>query len=287
MQVVADDYAQHAGIDEAVLALGATGRLHGTSCLVNLPGWPAAARGLAALPGGFSVGWHFNLTEGTPLSAAMRRHWPRLPGLRPVLLRGLVRALPATALADEWKAQLDAFTEAVGRLPDHVDGHQHVHALPQVREHLLASFGSAAPRPAIRSTACLRGPGGRLKQGVIERSGGRALGRALQSRAWPHNPVLLGAYGFGAGEDFRERMRAWMALAADTPRSSGLEPAGAPLLFCHPARHAPPDDPIGPARLREHAYLASEAYAEDWEAAFGRPLSEGPPTRPGRGGPEA
>lgn len=272
LRLVADDFAQHGGIDESVIELAAAGRLHGTSCLVTAPRWPEAARALRGLPAGFGVGLHFNLTEGVPLSPDLRRHWPRFPGLGRVLALGLARALPGEALAAEWQAQFDAFTDATGHAPAHLDGHQHVHALPQVRPLVLATATSAAPRLQVRSTARLAGPGGRFKQRVIEACGGRALGQALARQGLPHNAVLLGAYGFGAGNDFAALMRAWLAVAAS---GQGQADGGA-LLFCHPARHAPADDPIGPARLREHAHLAGDAFAADWQAAFGQSLAPSP-----------
>jgi predicted glycoside hydrolase/deacetylase ChbG (UPF0249 family) len=259
LAIVADDFARAPGIDEAILALARRGRLQSGSCLVNQPRWRAAAPALADTPSGFGVGLHFNLTDGEPLSADLRRHWPRLPGLGRVLALGLLRALPRAAIAAEWRAQLDAFVTArAGRLPDHVDGHQHVHHLPGVRETLLDSLEGLSPRPAVRNTGRLAGPGSALKQRVIEHTGGTALQRELQRRGWPHRAVLLGAYGFEPHARYRDLMRGWLAEA---PRHRDA------LLFCHPATNAERGDPIGAARVREYAYLASETFPADLSAA--------------------
>ena len=37
---------------------------------------------------------------------------------------------------DEVKAQIQAFIEHVGYLPNHVDGHQHIHILPEIRDFI-------------------------------------------------------------------------------------------------------------------------------------------------------
>jgi hypothetical protein len=55
-----------------------------------------------------------------------------------------------SAIQEEVERQLAKFTDAIGRLPDYIDGHQHVHVLPVVREAVIAV---AAPiRAYVRST---------------------------------------------------------------------------------------------------------------------------------------
>jgi chitin disaccharide deacetylase len=272
--LIADDYAQHPGIDLAILDLLRRGRLQGASCLVTMPGWRAAAPALAELAAGRSgpvgtppqIGLHFNLTDGAPLSPELRRLWPRLPSLGTLLLRAATATLPRAAIASEWQAQSEAFVDAFGRPPDHVDGHQHVHHLPGVRETMLdvvERFGHTGRRPWVRNTGRLRGLGSALKQAVIERSGGRSLAQGLAQRGWPHHRTLLGAYDFQA-LDIRPLMQAWWREAA----APGAGPA---LLFCHPAAQGAPAgstvDPIAAARQREWDYLASAALDDDLAAA--------------------
>jgi len=57
-------------------------------------------------------------------------------------------------------------------------------------------------------------------------------------------------------------------LAALVGRLARL-PATGGLIFCHPGRRSPDTaaDPIAAAREREWAYLASEAFAADLQAA--------------------
>ena len=258
LAVCADDVGLVAGVAATVLDLAAAGRLNAASCLTSAPGWRVEASLLARAPAPLELGLHFNLSEGAPLSAELRRHWPTLPGLARLLATAALRALPLAAIAAEFGAQANAFADALGRAPAFVDGHQHVHALPGVRDVVLDAIAAWPLRPAVRSTARLPGPGAALKRRVIEASGGRALERALIARGFAHNAVLLGAYGFDA-VDYRALVQRWLVAA---PRAGGL-------LFCHPcAATAGSDaDPIAAARRREAAYLGSDGFAADLAAA--------------------
>ena len=258
LAVCADDVGLVEGVAPTVLELAAAGRLNCASCLTAAPGWRAEAALLARAPASLELGLHFNLSEGAPLSAELRSRWPTLPGLARVLAAAALHTLPLAAIAAEFRAQADTFADALGRAPAFVDGHQHVHALPGVREIVLDTIAAWPIRPAVRNTAHLRGPGAAFKRRVIEASGGRALERALVARGIAHNRVLLGAYAFDAIV-YRALVQRWLAAA---PPEGGL-------LFCHPCAAAADSgtDPIADARRREAAYLASDAFATDLAAA--------------------
>ena len=175
-----------------------------------------------------------------------------------VLTAAAVRRLPLTAIAAEFRAQVDAFGNALGRMPAFIDGHQHVHALPGVRDVVLDAVAAWPAPAAVRNTGRVRGPGAPLKRLIIEASGGRALQRSLLARGIAHNSVLLGAYDFAIA-DYRALVQGWLAAA---PRGGGL-------LFCHPCAGAADsaNDAIAAARRREADYLGSAAFAEDLVAA--------------------
>jgi chitin disaccharide deacetylase len=253
----ADDFGLAPGISQGIADLAARGRLNAISCIVTGDGWEGDAACLADLPAGVQRGLHFNLTEGPPMSPALRRLWPRFPALPRLMARAALGRLPQHALGDEWRAQWQAFVTATGRAPEFVDGHQHVHHLPGVRDTVLDA--AAAAGVAVRNTGRLSGPGFGFKRQVIERSGGRTLLRGLQQRGIAHNAVLAGIYDFAPQPDYRALMQAWLAAL---PREGGL-------LMCHPAlaMNGADDDPIAAARCREAAYLGSGAFADDLAAA--------------------
>jgi predicted glycoside hydrolase/deacetylase ChbG (UPF0249 family) len=269
LALCADDYGLSPAIDRGILKLAQAWRLTDVSCLVNGPRWPQAARELAALAvvrqGRVRTGLHFNLTEGRPLSPELASLWPQFPQLETLIVDAHLRRLPEPALRAELQAQMQAFEQGRGKAPSHVDGHQHVHHLPQVREALLALL---APRADIRvrHTGRVQGPGFLVKRLLIEGTGGRTLGRQLIALRRQANTQLYGVYDF-VQPDYRLLMQSWLA---DLPDEGSL-------IFCHPG-DAPaakesgdtPPDPIAAARVRELAYLASADFKTDLDAAGAR-----------------
>jgi predicted glycoside hydrolase/deacetylase ChbG (UPF0249 family) len=256
LAICADDIGLVDGAAETAIRLAARGRLSAASCVTNTPGWRADAELLADAPFDGELGLHFNLSEGLPLSTDLARRWPTLPGLAPLLALAPLGALPVAEIAVEWRAQVDAFVQAIGREPEFIDGHQHVHALPGVRDAILADVAHWRRRPAIRNTGRVLGPGATLKRAAIAALGGRGLQRRLVASGLAHNLALLGAYDFGA-TDYRALVQAWLDHA---PPEGGL-------LFCHPCANAAAGEPIAAARRREALYLDSDAFADDLDAA--------------------
>ncbi len=254
----ADDFGLAPGISAGIARLALAGRLTAISCITNSPHWEAGAPLLATLPASVETGLHINLTEGRPLSARLAKLWPRLPALPVLIVRAHLGLLPRAELRSEVHAQLAAFRDATGAAPRFIDGHQHVHHLPLLRDIILDMVEHVQPLPALRNTGSVRGPGSGIKRWLIEHTGGRALARGLSQRMLLHNPALLGAYGF-VDPDYRALMQGWLA---SLPREGGL-------VFCHPGEVAAGDPPdmIAAARVRELAYLGSEAFSQDLAAA--------------------
>jgi len=257
LAVCADDFGLSPGVSRGIAALARAGRLSAISCLVNGPHWRPSAALLHELPSSVQLGLHFNLTEGAPLSPELRAWWPRLPALPKLIALAQLRAVPHDAIAAEFAAQHRCFVDASGREPDFIDGHQHVHHLPVVRDVVLESLAGHAAT-AVRNTGRVLGPGFGFKRALIAGTGGRVLRRALVQRGIAHNPALVGVYDFVPGR-YRTWMQRWLAALPDD---------GA-LLFCHPG--APDDsgmpDAIAAARGPEAEYLASDAFSEDLQAA--------------------
>jgi predicted glycoside hydrolase/deacetylase ChbG (UPF0249 family) len=258
LAVCADDFGQTPAISRGIAVLAQRGRLTAVSCLTNAEHWQASAPMLAELPHTVERGLHFNLTDGEPLSSELRSRWPRLPSLLSLMAAAHLARLPLHAIECEWQAQWQRFADATGAAPGFVDGHQHVHHLPGVRDIVLDAARKCAGL-AVRNTGHVIGPGNAIKRLLIERTGGIELQRRLVQRGIAHNAALVGTYDF-QDVDYRARMQRWLAAL----------PLKEALLFCHPAAGTPDasmNDAIAPARLREGAYLGSEAFTEDLDAA--------------------
>jgi chitin disaccharide deacetylase len=258
LALCADDFGLTPGISAGIVQLARAQRLTAVSCITNGPYWVEAAKLLQDLPDSVDVGLHLNRTEVRPLSARLARRWPQLPSLPGLIARAHLRLLPRAELRNEVHAQLRAFTRERGAPPRFVDGHQHVHHLPGLREVLLDMVEHVQPLPALRNTGRVLGPGFAVKRMLIERTGGRALARDLRHRVLPHNAALLGVYDF-ADPDYRALMQRWLAEL----------PYEGALLFCHPGERFGGDAPdaIAAARAREFAYLGSAAFDADLAAA--------------------
>lgn len=250
-----------ATVNEAVCRLAEAGRISATSAQVGGPAWRsglAALRGLDAAHIG--IGLHLDFTEH-PLDAAQRRPLGRLIAL------ALARRLDGAALRREIAAQLDAFEDGLGRPPAHVDGHQHVHQLPQLREalwaELQARYGAASQRPWLRVSrppaSRWRDAGG--KAAVIGALGGAALAREAAARGWPHSRRLLGIARFdGDAARYAGQLQGWLKEVQDGD-----------VLMCHPAvpQHAAAGadakgDAEGDAIVRDAASALSRAREAEW-----------------------
>ena len=153
MLLCADDYAISEGVSNAMLNLVDARRLTAVSAMASTPAWPELAPELAKRRSHVAIGLHLDLTL-RPFAGKQRPF-----ELRELIVRSLRGQLDVLALAAEFERQFDAFEGALGAAPDHVDGHHHVHALPQIRGALLSvldrRYGglSSERRPLVRDPA--------------------------------------------------------------------------------------------------------------------------------------
>ena len=192
-----------------------------------------------------AAGLHLSLTE--PGASRMTA----LP-LQEVIGRSLLRHWNKGELHKEIELQLDAFETHMQRPPSHVDGHQHIHALPQIREVLLDILVKRYPNtpPVLRSTfagagACLGADA--FKGKVIQALGARGLKQLATKLGLPTTYSLLGVYGFkGDASTFLLLMTGWMSCARHDD-----------LIMCHPALGADPSDGLSAQRQIEFQVLSS------------------------------
>ncbi len=244
----ADDYAMDAGVDAGILHLASIGVISAASAMVLPARWPEAARVSRDAPP-LSWGLHFDLTSpfvegdfaGQKLSALMARAQAGL--------------LDRERLRREANRQLSLFEAGRGAPPDFVDGHQHVHQLPAVREVLLEAledrYGRAKERIGLRICASRRWRG--VKAAIIGRTGANRLSSMAASRGHPLNSDFAGVYNFAADADLPAHWRAW----------AGSLRGPFPLIMCHVAVRSADfgsGDPIRQARWRELEWLASEEF---------------------------
>lgn len=249
--ICADDFGINAAVDNAIVELAGQGRLTATSVLVDSNIDAGSLQALQQLD--VDIGLHLNFTEALgDLSAN------DVMPLGPLIMRAHLRKLPSHWVLDSIERQLRKFEDLFGRSPDYVDGHLHIHQLPQIREALEQRL---APRNLpdgfwVRDTrpGSLRGSpwSERFKATVIGCLGMRTLAREANNRGWGTNRGFFGVYDFeGSHRPFECMIDQWVRVAG----------TGA-LVMTHPANQTIPGDPVGTARVAERAVLGSEAFAD-------------------------
>ena len=237
--VCADDFGMDAAVSAGILDCVDAGRVSATSCMTLSAYWPECAAALRERREYVDCGVHLDLTEfSRPNGASLAR----------LILACYGGQVNATVAATWVNAQLDAFERVMRVEPCFLDGHQHVHQLPAIRDAVVSvvrhRYGG---RCALRSTRATQWRG--LKSAVIDRLGAAELSRQAQALGLRMNRDFAGVYDFNPDADFEVLMAGWLA---------SLEAGG--MVMTHPARPSfelTVTDTIRAARVREHAWWLS------------------------------
>lgn len=255
----ADDYGQAPEISQAIITLIQYGRLSATSCMVNSPFWQEHAKWLQPYKGQIDIGLHFNLTEGEPLSKPFSLLYGNqgIP-LSQLLRKALLRRLDKASIVAECHAQLDYFEDALGFKPRYIDGHQHVHQFPVVREAMLEVYEERLhekqayirlPAVNIQMSDYFKNP----KKVMIYLSGTKGLRHLLQANDIPYNQTFAGIYAFSEARNYPN---IFLNFLRDIGNGG--------IIMCHPGL-APgnKNDSIAQARPHEYRYFFSGQFLED------------------------
>lgn len=256
----ADDYGISPAVDTAIRNLIVRGRLNATSVMVVAPAFQRSeAKSLAilnAVEKRAAIGLHLTLTA--PFAPLSKGYAPASNGsflpLRATLGEAMRRRLHPERLRGEMLAQLRAFERAFDRLPDYIDGHQHVHLFPQVREAVLQIVKEHVPGAWVRQC-------GRVTPWYRRLGDGKGLlldflSAIFRRRAGqlgvPTNPAFAGTYSFNPRADFATLFPRFLA---DLPEGS--------VVMCHPGfvdAELKRVDPLTDLREREYAFLAGDSF---------------------------
>lgn len=245
----ADDFAQNAAIDDAIIDLAKREIIHSTSALVLSPHWKTSAGKLSNLP--IQAGLHLDLTSHFTHQFGC---YHQLPGLIAAAYTG---KLKIKFLENIIELQWDIFSEHLGRSPDFIDGHQHVHQLPIVRDALFSviekkNWGQL-PENWLRicQTQHWRG----LKAHLISILGANQTQRLARKHGIRTNSDFAGVYDFDSQKNLNILWQHWLhSLQGDFP-----------VIMCHVAKNKQSNQPdntdsICEARLREYTWLSSPEF---------------------------
>lgn len=246
LTLCADDFAQSDAISAGILELLAAGHLSATSVMSQAPSWASRAAELKTFDGKADIGLHFNLTHPFGEQARPLSHW---------LMKSQLRQLSRPTLRDAAVLQIDLFCQHFGRLPDFIDGHQHVHALPVVRDALfeaVAQRWQGQTLPYLRSPDRLGHPGDNRLKALVLRSVSTGFDDGARELGFSTTPWFGGMYSLTPQADFAGLMQQWLARTPDRG-----------LIMCHPGHPAQDkEDPIAATRDKEFRFLSSQAFVE-------------------------
>jgi predicted glycoside hydrolase/deacetylase ChbG (UPF0249 family) len=238
----ADDYGQAPAISQGVIDLLKNGRLSAVSCMVTTAYWPLHAKWLLPYQSQVDIGLHLNFTDALSL--------PHL------MVKAVFRRLSLKAVLAEIHAQLDAFEAAIGTLPDFIDGHQHVHQFPVIRDALMQAYDERLKmkKPYIR---VINGSLNSFKKWIIYALGTQSLTREIDKRKIARNQSFSGIYSFNKASHYDLLFPAFLA-----------ETGADGLIMCHPGLpSSDPNDSIAISRYFEFQYLSGMKFKMDCEEA--------------------
>ena len=256
----ADDYGISPGVNTGIRDLVVRGRLNATSVLVVAPSCchseAMLLNALNRVTQRVAIGLHVALTAPfRPLSTGFA---PSRKGaflsLSATVQCALLRRFDAQALARELAHQLDAFSRLFGRLPDFIDGHQHVHLLPQIRDAVLRATKERVPNVWLRQCGRI----GPLVRRLADPKGffldllSRGFRRRAVALGLRTNPAFAGTYDFAEDADFNALFARFLERLPD-----------ASVVMCHPGfvdAELQRLDPVTTVREREHEFLAGDAF---------------------------
>ncbi len=240
--ICADDYALHEGIDQAICNLLSQQRLSAVSCMSNMPRWSASALRLHEFKRLADIGLHFNLND-------LGRTLPS------IIARAYLRQVNQTEIVQQFHQQCDAFEKHMKQAPTFIDGHQHVHQLPIIRdilqEAVLQRYGNQLPwiRNTVPSSVTLG-----AKAYLLKLLGGATLKTQLRRASITSNDGFAGVYNFNTLH-YAILFENWLKHIRTRGKSGQL-------LMCHPASYFSTSDKIGTARVLEYAFFNSNLFPQ-------------------------
>jgi predicted glycoside hydrolase/deacetylase ChbG (UPF0249 family) len=254
LALCADDFGQSEQISLGIIELITSRRLTATSVMTEAPYWPLGAAQLSKVHKLADIGLHINLTHEFKGSDAKQplAYW---------LLLSQLKLLSRKKLTRKICHQIDLFTKHFGQLPDFIDGHQHLHAFPVIRDALTDAIAARWPQggalPWVRAPEQLIDDGDVSFKAAVLRFACRGFSEHLHIKGLTSTAHFGGLYSLSTYGNFSGLFKHWLHTA----------PHGT-VIMCHPGRETSDhDDPIDAIRPLEYDYLASPEFAEECRLA--------------------
>ncbi len=228
--ICADDFGLSKGVSTAIIQLIKNKKISATSCMTVCPSWPLAAQELSEVAADVDVGLHLTLTDQKPLGI-MPSLAPEgcFPSLRHLIFLSLTKRLAAEEMKAEIHRQIDAFETHMGRPPDFVDGHHHVHQLPGIQDAVINVVKERLNKRGFFIRCCWESPARiisrriHITRALFVATPGWLLRKRLLKDGIAFNQGFSGVHSFTSGVDFYYLMEKFI-----TAQKNGG------LIMCHP-----------------------------------------------------
>ncbi|TVQ72136.1 MAG: ChbG/HpnK family deacetylase [Oceanospirillales bacterium] len=241
----ADDYGLSADISAGILSLLELQRLSAVSCMTCLPDWKLKAEALQPFKNQAAIGLHFNLTESASAQPLGR-----------IMQQSLTARINLQWVQSELNQQLDDFETQFNDVPSFIDGHQHVHVFPGIREVVMNVLLKRYPNSKIwlrRVHPSFSGHDSFTKAVAL-----RVMSYGFASQAYkkllPTTQAFAGLYSLTPDADFPKLLHGWMNQLPDGG-----------LIMCHPGQTGAGSSGLALTRQREFDYLKSNLFTERLE----------------------
>jgi len=246
--ICADDYGQNTAVSKGILELVQNRRISAVSCLVNYEDFSFYADQIKPFINDIDIGLHFDLTSTHNLVS--------------LLIKSKLRLLRRTDIEVEFNHQLNRFIKIIGKTPDFIDGHQHIHQLPIICDAIfnICDKRIKDKKPYIRyvnyKKLCSL-PTAKIKNLVIKLAADLNFEQKLIESNIPYNKSFTGIYDFKNSAKYPSLFPQFLAQI----ESNGI-------LMCHPGMQSnDPEDPIAKHRYNEWKYFSSEQFLADCQKA--------------------
>jgi predicted glycoside hydrolase/deacetylase ChbG (UPF0249 family) len=238
--ICADDYGINSKVNEAIIDLLQKRKINATSVMV----YGVGLHDLKIIKhNNCSIGLHFDLTELAHSSKYKNN-------LYKLIFDCMTNRLDTNCIAMELESQLRIFIDIFGFLPDHIDGHQHIHALPNIRHIIFKILRDHYDngRCFVRNPS----PSANVGRFFLKRMALNFLfigyERNLKNFNFDFNDHFDGVYDFSESVDYPSLLMRWINRHKEQT-----------IIMTHPS-FLNKSDPLGTNRYKEYQALRSSSY---------------------------
>lgn len=271
--ICADDYAYSTQASKAIRELLLKNKINATSCMTDTKFWIKEAKNLKKeinkTKNNNLIGLHFTLTEQVNSKHFIRSCFKNKNiSLLELLIRSKLRLVSFDKIYEILNYQYNAFIKEFNKQPDFIDGHQHIHQFPVVRDVFIKFYKDnklVSNNCFLRTTYPLYGSKDLLKQIIIKASGSKIFARLIKKNNIPTNIGFSGLYKLKS-ESYENIRSCYKYFFSEVKHNS--------LIMCHPGLQADRSegegeglDEIATRRVLEYKYFISKDFDDDLKCA--------------------